>query len=316
MRRLIFTLLALVIADISMAARLDLSAEETANCYMVGAGERYSFRADVKGNGVETLGLSATIDLKAVKGIKIIWEDCDIIDDASLKLSGNKILFTTIKGATKGNALIGIYADAACSEGQCIWSWHIWLTDAADCQIGGVAFLDRNLGAYGTTLGESGSNGCFWQWGRKEPFTASLERVNVCRGKKMSFAYAIANPNTFISRDGRWMDIDCGEAWRKEGQKTMLDPCPAGYCVPIYDDILALKKQGIKEGFLKAGAIWYDLDPSGQRMVGKAGWYWTSMRTPNRLSRSNDFYIWENGIGLVSQYYNASALCIRPQKIK
>lgn len=315
MRRLIFTLLALVIADISMAARLDLSAEETANCYMVGAGERYSFRADVKGNGVETLGLKAAIDLKEIKGVKIVWEDCDIIDDASLKLSGGKILFVTTRGATKGNALIGIYADEVCSEGQCIWSWHIWLTDAADCQIGGVAFLDRNLGAYGTTLGESGSNGCFWQWGRKEPFTASLEGVNVCRGKKMSFAYAIANPNTFISRDGRWMDIDCGEAWRKEGQKTMLDPCPAGYCVPIYDDILALKKQGIKEGFLKAGAIWYDLDPSGQRMVGKAGWYWTSSPTPNRLSRSNDFYIWENGIGLISQYYNASALSIRPQKI-
>lgn len=315
MRRLIFTLLALVIADISMAARLDLSAEETANCYMVGAGERYSFRADVKGNGVETLGLKAAIDLKEIKGVKIVWEDCDIIDDASLKLSGGKILFATTRGATKGNALIGIYADEACSEGQCIWSWHIWLTDAADCQIGGVAFLDRNLGAYGTTLGESGSNGCFWQWGRKEPFTASLEGVNVCRGKKMSFAYAIANPNTFISRDGRWMDIDCGEAWRKEGQKTMLDPCPAGYCVPIYDDILALKKQGIKEGFLKAGAIWYDLDPSGQRMVGKAGWYWTSSPTPNSLSRSNDFYIWENGIGLISQYYNASALSIRPQKI-
>ena len=112
------------------------------------------------------------------------------------------------------------------------------------------------------------------------------------------------------------MDIDAEEAWRKQGRKTMLDPCPPGYCVPVYDDIVKLKTMGVKEGFIKAGAIWYDLDPSGQRMVGKAGWYWTSMRTPNRQSRSNDFYIWENGIGLISQYYNASALSIRPQKIK
>jgi hypothetical protein len=162
-------MLALMIAGISTAARLDLSATETANCYMVSGGEKYSFRADIKGNGVETLGLSATIDLNAVKGIKIIWEEYDIIDDASLKLSGNKILFTTIKGATKGNALIGIYADAACSEGKCIWSWHIWLNKPADCQIGGVTFLDRNLGAYSTKLGESGTNGCFWQWGPKSP---------------------------------------------------------------------------------------------------------------------------------------------------
>ena len=308
-------MLALMIAGISTAARLDLSASETANCYMVSAGERYSFRADVKGNGVETLGLSAAIDIKAIKGIKVVWEDCDIINDESLKLSGNKILFATTQGATKGNALIGIYSDAACSEGCCIWSWHIWLTEAADCQIGGITFLDRNLGAYSAELGASGTNGCFWQWGRKEPFTASLEGIQVCRDEKKSFDFAIANPTTFISRNGRWMDIECGEAWRKQGCKTMLDPCPAGYCVPIYDDILSLKMQGIKDGFLKAGAIWYDLDPSGQRMVGKAGWYWTSTPTPNRKSRSNDFYIWENGIGLISQYYNASAFSIRPQKI-
>ena len=316
MRRLIFMVLALVVVTTSATARVDLSATESANCYMVNGGGSYSFRADIKGNGVATLGYSAHIDIKAIKGIKVVWEDCDIINDESVKLAGSKIYFSTVKGATKGNALIGIYSDKACSEGKCLWSWHIWITDAGDCRIGDLTFLDRNLGAYSTALGASGTNGCFWQWGRKEPISIFLlDKMQVSRNEKRSFDFAVAHPFTFISRDGRWMDKESYEAWRKEGQKTMFDPCPPGYCVPVYDDILSLKIKGVKEGFIKAGAIWYDLDPSGQKMVGKAGWYWTSAPTPNRLSRSNDFYIWENGIGLISQYYNASALSVRPQKI-
>lgn len=316
MKRLIFMVVALAVAYASTAGRVNLSADESANCYMVSGGCSYSFRADIKGNGVPTLGYSAQIDTKAIKGIKVVWEECDIINDESVKLSGNNIHFTTVKGATKGNALIGIYSDKACSEGQCIWSWHIWVTDAGDCKVGDLTFLDRNLGAYGTSLGESGTNGCFWQWGRKEPISYLIvDKMAVTREEKKNFAFAVANPMTFISRNGRWMDVDSFEAWRNEGRKTMFDPCPAGYCVPVFDDILSLKAQGVKDGFLKAGAIWYDLDPSGQRMVGRAGWYWTSAPTPGRPSRSNDFYIWENGIGLISQYYNASALCIRPQKI-
>lgn len=315
MKRFIFTVLAVMIVGLTTAARRDLSALESANCYMVCGGENYSFLANVKGNGVATLGYSTHIDTRQIKGIKVVWEDSDFVIDESVKLSGSKILFSTKKGATKGNALIGIYSDEACSEGKCIWSWHIWLTDAVDCQIGGIVFLDRNLGAYSTTLGASGENGCFWQWGRKEPIPASMKGMTVCYNKKQSYDFAVANPMTFLSRNSRWMDVEPAESWRKEGRKTMFDPCPPGYCVPVYEDILLIKAQGIKDGFVKAGAIWYDLDPSGQKWLGKAGWYWTSKLTPGRKSSSNDFYIWERGIGLISQYYNASAFSIRPQKV-
>ena len=65
-------MLALMIAGISTAARLDLSATETANCYMVSGGEKYSFRADIKGNGVETLGLSGVPPISMACGPVLI----------------------------------------------------------------------------------------------------------------------------------------------------------------------------------------------------------------------------------------------------
>ena len=59
---------------------------------------------------------------------------------------------------------------------------------------------------------------------------------------------------------------------------------------------LVIKISGVDTGFLKAGAIWYDLDPSGEKMTGRAGYY--------------------NITGLKSHYYNATAMSIRPEKIK
>lgn len=316
MKKIILTLFIAASALGVNAKTINLSEKESANCYMVGRAGSYSFRADIKGNGVEVLGHSAVIDLKEVKGVKVIWEDRDIINDSSVKLNGKNITFTTGNKYSSGNAVIGLFSDKNCSDGNCIWSWHIWLTDAGECTIEGYTFLDRNLGAYSTKLGAYGENGCYWQWGRKEPFPADFSvGITSVPGKK-SYSYATANPNTFITRNGRWMDIDALEAWRKDGKKTMYDPCPPGYCVPIYDDILVIKTSGVNTGFLKAGAIWYDLDPSGGKMTGRAGYYWTSQPTEGKISRSDDFYIYENITGLRSHYYNASAMSIRPEKIK
>ena len=316
MKKIIFTLF-LAAASIGLDAKtIDLSEKESANCYMVGPSKTYCFRSDIKGNGVETAGQCAAINIRNVSGIKVIWEDRDIIDDSSVRLNGKKISFRTNGTYNSGNALIGIYSDKECSEGKCIWSWHIWLTDAAECTIDGFTFLDRNLGAYGTGLGAYGENGCYWQWGRKEPFPADFSiGISYVEGKH-SHTYADAHPTTFIRRDGRWMNINGEDVWRKDGKKTMYDPCPPGYCVPIYDDMLAIKTSGVETGFVKAGAIWYDLDPSGQKMNGRAGYYWTSSRTEGLLSRSNDFYVYENITGLQSHYYNATAMSIRPEKIR
>ena len=316
MKKIIFSFLLAAISLGVNAKTIDLSEKESANCYMVRSSGSYSFRADIKGNGVETLGHSAAIDLKTAKGLKVIWEDRDIINDSSLKLIGKKITFNTGSRHTSGNAVIGLFSDENCSEGNCIWSWHIWLTDAKECTIEGYVFLDRNLGAFSTAFGANGENGCYWQWGRKDPFPADFNIGISSVPGKQSYAYATANPATFITRNGRWMDVDAHIAWRKDGKKTMYDPCPPGYCVPVYDDMLVIKATGVDTGFHKAGAIWYDLDPSGMKMTGRAGYYWTSQTTEGLVSRSNDFYVYEDRSGLKSHYYNATAMSIRPEKIR
>lgn len=105
------------------------------------------------------------------------------------------------------------------------------------------------------------------------------------------------------------------QMWRNEGKKTMFDPCPPGYCVPVYEDILAIKMSGVEIDLPKAGAIWYDLDPSGLKMLSRAGFYGTSSLSEGSRSRSIDFYVYEDKTGLKSEYCNASGFSVRPQKI-
>ena len=158
---------------IAAGAVTDLSKDGTANCYMVRSGSReYSFNASVKGNGVAPYGENASIDTREVKGVRLIWQDAGIIDAASVKYTSGRVTFRTVAKAREGNAVIALYSDRGCSDGKCLWSWHIWMTDASDCEMAGVRFLDRNLGAASPALREDGRNGLFYQWGRKDPFPA------------------------------------------------------------------------------------------------------------------------------------------------
>lgn len=320
----------LLCATLGMQAKVkDLSSKETANCYMVPAGTgQYSFNCLVRGNGVSVAGLPSTIKASQIKGVKLLWQDAQVVDASSVRLASGRIEFKTLPGVKTGNAVIALYSDKACSDGNCLWSWHIWMTDAADCEMAGIKFLDRNLGADGTELKKNGRNGLFYQWGRKDPFPQTGELQNPVVYGKHSAAFTIAHPDTFVSRDGRWFSDEVDDWWCKgssqqncmtvevtPGTKTMLDPCPAGYHVPDVCAIIAIKGSG-KHSFIKAGVRWYDVNPSTPDKVGELGYYWCA--TIDRLyqSRGGDFYIWNVGVGIAlgSHYYSSSAFCVRPQK--
>lgn len=331
--RIFFSIAALMLlAGTVMQARVkDLSADETANCYMVPSGAAsYSFNALVKGNGVAVCGESASIKASTVKGVKLLWQDANVVDAASVAYSGGRVSFKTCSGVKTGNAVIALYSDKACGDGTCLWSWHIWMTDARDSMMAGLFFLDRNLGADAPGLQDSGRNGLFYQWGRKDPFPQTGELACPVVAGKHSPAFAAAHPDTFITRDGRWFDGDFYDYWCKGSSqadcmsvkvtaetKTMYDPCPAGYHVPNICDIEKIKGSG-KHSFIKAGARWYDVNPSTPDKVGELGYYWCA--TIDRLyqSRGGDFYIWNVGVGIAlgSHYYNSSAFCVRPQKFQ
>ena len=223
----------------------DLSAAGTANSYIVTKSGTYSISA-VKGNSSTSVGSVASAD--------VLWESFgtsvapargDLVTGAQYK--DGKIYFKTNSTYREGNALVAA-KDAA---GNILWSWHIWMTDQPAEQVwknNAGTMLDRNLGATSATPGDVGALGLMYQWGRKDPFMGSSSISSVVEAKStISFPsvkaatstvgtveYATKNPTTLImgnnSNDWLYNDDEAEGLWAT--QKTIYDPCPAGWRVP------------------------------------------------------------------------------------
>lgn len=160
-----------------------LSAEGTANCYIVSPQSSNRFDASVRGNGKRD-GKTHYLDLFGAKiegasYAEVAWEatfDGDktrstkIIDGTPLYLpEQQEVFFTT--GASEGNALVTLHN----AEGEILWSWHIWVVaDSVGTSTNGdLVWMDRNLGALNNNVGDVANRGMLYQWGRKEPFLPS-----------------------------------------------------------------------------------------------------------------------------------------------
>ena len=184
----------------------NLSAAQTANCYMVHRPGYYKFKANVRGNGVVQLlttngkvqdiadGMSENFTPAKVD---FLWYQGDFDDDWTTvsgtpneseipmilmnggKLDENGYVTFYVGEFHKGNVGLAAY-DVV---GNIIWSWHIWFTDKPeDKQSGDYSLMDRFLGAtYAPTI--SGNSiafddnnqllatyGFYYQWGKKDPF--------------------------------------------------------------------------------------------------------------------------------------------------
>ena len=227
----------------------NLSAAGTANCYLVSETGNYKFKA-VKGNTNTTVG--------DVKSVEVLWESFgtdikpevgDLISNVSFR--GGYVRFSTPETFANGNAVIA----AKDSEGNILWSWHIWcseegwqeqvyLNDAG-------TMMDRNLGATSATPGDVGALGLLYQWGRKDPFLGSSSISSSTLAKSTitwpsavnsdsntgTIGYATANPTTFIAYNSKNYDwYNTGDSstdnTRWQSTKTIYDPCPAGWRVP------------------------------------------------------------------------------------
>lgn len=231
---------------------VELSSGETANCYIVSAEGTYSFPA-VKGNSSESPGqVSAAEVLWESFGSKVQPNAGDLI--SNVKYEDGKIIFNA--SAKKGNAVIAV-RDAA---GTILWSWHIWMTDKPAEQVynnnAGI-MMDRNLGATTSTPDKLSSFGLMYQWGRKDPFrgaadlassdwiwnsevistTAQWPEAVVSDRTTGTVEYSVAHPMTFImenSYNSDWFYTGdyVTENTRWQAEKTIYDPCPAGWRVP------------------------------------------------------------------------------------
>lgn len=187
----------------------DLSANGTANCYLVTAPGFYKFKADVKGNGVVPSQLESVAGETAIapKSALVLWYNTlqksnNWVDESPVYLSSvfmdsdGYIRFYTPAAFVPGNVVIAAFAEEGVTyenitvdENKCInnatllWSWNIWATEGYDPEATAVnadgnVFMDRNLGAVISGLGATGSYepagavGNYYQWGRKDPFPA------------------------------------------------------------------------------------------------------------------------------------------------
>ena len=193
----------------------DLSANGTANCYLVTSPGFYKFKADVKGNGVVPSQLESVAGETAIapKSALVLWYNTlqksnNWVDESPVYLSSvfidsdGYIRFYTPDAFVPGNVVIAAFAEEGVTyenitvdENKCInnatllWSWNIWAADGYDpaataVNADGNVFMDRNLGAVISGVGSTGEYepanavGNYYQWGRKDPFPSISDYCN------------------------------------------------------------------------------------------------------------------------------------------
>ena len=251
------------------ATAVDKSEEESANCYVVNAGDSsnksrvFKFRA-VRGNSY-VKGVAAGTSVGAVASVKLLWETWNngssvtpnsVISKVDFK--DDYIYFKMPAILHAGNAVIAAKDDSD----NILWSWHIWVPESAITEsasgIYSKALMDRNLGALVvTSTGATAaveSFGLLYQWGRKDPFPGPIRVDNSNRAlvsgmettstagdgnanddSKITLAQSIANPTLLGHRQGGdWVTPSDNTLWNN-AEKTQYDPCPPGYRVPARD---------------------------------------------------------------------------------
>lgn len=234
-----------------------------ANCYVISASDAnkaYKIAA-VEGNSSTSIG--------AIASVSVLWETNNttsavssgaIVEAVDFSSDSQYVYFKLPSTLTYGNALIA----AKDFEGNILWSWHIWVPNpivadgskavkdtAATDFCGASAIQVLNLGALVRTS-EAGnvdpkSIGLYYQWGRKDPFpshgTFSSKTPIALTGEQMSYHvgkittdYGVHHPLEYAhikNFDGQdWNTTRDGTLWSNSG-KTIYDPCPAGYRVPL-----------------------------------------------------------------------------------
>ena len=210
---------------------------------------------------------------------KLLWQDTDeLVEQVALVNGRGQVKM----GRSRGNAVIAVYdkADPNAEDAKVLWSWHLWCTPTPKVidfnvskQTGNkYKVMDRNLGAITSAPGLGTTQGVHYQWGRKDPFSTALtygsnarrtvlydirsvtSKIKISR-EKLTMSQAINHPEIYNIADFTYWLKDGNNPYlwgNPEGTdytfptstlKTVYDPCPVGYKVPLGDVFLALAKE-------------------------------------------------------------------------
>ena len=229
---------------------MDLDEVANANCYIIPAAGGYKFKA-VYGN-------LSTQFIEDIASADVLWETWNNAEEvtpnsviASASYAEDYVIVHTPATLHPGNAVVAVRDDS----GKILWSWHLWVpaTAVATASYGAIMgpdVMDRNLGALVATVAgdtpiDPTSYGMVYQWGRKDPFTAAgsfnsgtqatwAGEDEVVAPGQISLEDAIAQPRLLGHIDnGNWMNDLDETLWNGADGKTIYDPCPPGYRVPV-----------------------------------------------------------------------------------
>ena len=265
----------------------DLSKDGAANCYIIPAtvdgGSQFKFKT-VKGNSTESVGTVAKAEVfwetwgtadEPTKGSVV----------AAASYADGYVTITMPETPHTGNAVVAVRdASDVILWSWHIWvpADEVGTLDGA---VVGGKILDRNLGALIAPEAWASADavkveafGLYYQWGRKDPFPGPKDLTNgpsktplvgeqftkeerkVGEAELVTVEWAIQHPNyyPFSSKwneeKSRWDKGSCDwlkesqdDLWDNEGNKTIYDPCPAGYKVPAYNTSLSFWKKSVTD---------------------------------------------------------------------
>lgn len=282
-------------SDDAFDSPIDLSVNGTANSYIVSESGCYKIPA-VKGNSDTSVGqaVSAEVIWESF-GTEVMPQKGDLI--SAVRYEDGYLLFKTPDSFREGNALVAL-KDAS---GTILWSWHIWLVeDEIQEHIyanGAGIMMDRNLGAT-TPYADGGCQvGLLYQWGRKDPFMGKkgVATINYrSASAPVTIEYTIENPYTFVryssggiifgNEGGEWCTESEEDRWGTE--KTLYDPCPAGWKVPDGgpENVWALAGLGTSDYRYYNSQLWVPEECSG------SGTFYPFTESDHHIVQSNTTY--------------------------
>ena len=308
----------------------DLSTVGSANCYLISQEGNYKFKA-LKGNSADSVGDVNTVEvLWESFGTKVKPEVGDLIIPALFK--EGYVHFSTPETFANGNAVIA----AKDSEGNILWSWHIWCSkEGWKEQVylnNAGTMMDRNLGATSATPGDVGALGLFYQWGRKDPFLGSSSISSSVKAlstgtwetssTQITNALAISNPTTFFTGSSNYLP---DANW--QSKKTTYDPCPAGWRVPdggnngiwksagFADTTFDSTNRGISFSISSPETTWYPASGylnygSGVLHCGNNAYYWSV--TPNSYDLAYSLFFNINGfVNPTNNFFRSNGYSVR-----
>ena len=233
----------------SAESYIDLTKDgKWANCYLLQEKRAQAYSVEVK-------NISGEIISDKIRYAEVLWETTKgLVSDVVYVHDDNKLYFEK-SADVRGNAVVA-FKDY---NENILWSSHLWISGETvnEIKVGGISFLDRNLGAMTNQKplnSESDAAGMYYQWGRKDPFPSptslnasggSISMVDVypigaistsTQQNGVTYETSVANPNIYYwgshnkgAQD--WSSTSNVAYWSTEA-KTDYDPCPHGYVVP------------------------------------------------------------------------------------